>query len=129
MAELDALRRSQQDFEAAGATLLALSPELPEESRQLIQDRKIGFDILRDAGNAYLATLGLVHTLPEELRTIYGGFGIDLPRSNGEASWTLPLPARYIIDPSGLVRYARVHPDYTERPEVTETLEALGQAG
>ena len=54
-------------------------------------------------------------------------FGIDLEASNGEPSWTLPIPARYIVDSSGVVRYARVHPDYTTRPEPTETLEALAR--
>lgn len=68
---------------------------------------------------------GLKWELPQDLREIYLEFGTDLAASNGEPSWTLPLPARYIIDSSSVVRYARVQPDYTHRPEPAETLEAL----
>lgn len=72
-------------------------------------------------GDAY----GLRWALPADLKEIYGQFGIDLAEFNGEESWTLPLPARFIVDPEGIVRYARVGPDYTRRPEPEETLEAL----
>jgi len=64
------------------------------------------------------------------MRAIYERFGIDLPGSNGEASYSLPLPARYVVGPTGTIRYARVNADYTRRPEPDETLEALrGIAG
>lgn len=65
--------------------------------------------------------------LPQDLRDVYLGFGIHLPASNGEPSWTLPLPARYIIDTSSVIRYARVEADYIHRPEPVETVEALKQ--
>lgn len=65
--------------------------------------------------------------LPQNLRNVYLEFGIDLPASNGEPSWTLPMPARYIIDSSSMVRYARVQADYTHRPEPEETVEVLKQ--
>ena len=63
--------------------------------------------------------------MPEELREIYLDLGMDLPAANGEDSWTLPMPARYIVDGEGIVRYADVNADYTQRPEPQETLEAL----
>ncbi len=83
------------------------------------------FDILRDEGNQTAKEYGLTWELPQDLRDVYLGFGIDLPASNGEPSWTLPLPARYIIDSASVVRYARVEADYTHRPEPAETVEAL----
>ena len=110
---------------AAGASLVALSPELPEHSAELIGTRGLDFEILQDRGNAVAETFGLRFELPEELRRIYQGFGIDLAAANGEPSWTLAMPARYIVDPDSRIRYARVHPDYTRRPEPSETLEAL----
>jgi peroxiredoxin len=65
--------------------------------------------------------------LPDYLRETYRGFGIDLGATNGDDSWTLPLPVRYIIDGKGVIRYARVNVDYTRRPEPDETIEALQQ--
>ena len=52
-------------------------------------------------------------------------FGIDLPRYNGDDSWTLPLAARFIIDRESVIRYAETDADYTLRPEPEHTLEAL----
>jgi len=71
------------------------------------------------------ADYGLVYTLPEDLRKIYLQFGIDVPKHNGDNSWTLPLPARYIIDRKGIARYAEVSVDYTVRPEPENTIAAL----
>ena len=81
--------------------------------------------MLRDEGNEVAATLGLRFELPADLKQVYLGFGIDLEKSNGESSWTLPMPARYVIDPTGVIRQASVHPDYTTRPEPEEAMATL----
>ena len=82
-----------------------------------------------DDGNMVAASYGLRWTLPSNLQTLYMQFGIDLPAGNGDDSWTLPLPARYIIDRQGKLVYARTDPDYTRRPEPNETLDALARLG
>ena len=102
-----------------------MSPILAEHSRTLIERRKLKFDILRDPGNDIAHTYGLRWTLPGDLKEIYLQFEIDLAASNGDDSWTLPIPGRFIIDQAGTVRYARIDPDYTRRPEPSETLDAL----
>jgi peroxiredoxin len=113
------------EFEEAGATLLAITPQLPAISVEQVAERKLRIPLLQDAGNAFARRLGLVWTLPADLRQVYLGFGIDLAASNGDESWTLPMPARYIVDSDGIVTAASVHPDYTTRPEPTETLELV----
>ena len=125
MAELEALQTVTEEIRALGAEIVALSPELPEHGRDVIARRKLTIPILRDEGNVVAGLFGLSFRIPEDLRQVYLSFGIDLPASNGEDSQTLPMPARYVIDPSGGIRYARVHPDYTRRPEPVETLDAL----
>ena len=81
--------------------------------------------MLDDAGHAWARQLGLVHALPDDLRKLYAGFGIVLPEFNGDESWELPLPARIVIDGSGVIRSIDADPDYTVRPEPEATLEAL----
>jgi peroxiredoxin len=63
--------------------------------------------------------------VPDDLKQLYLGFGVDLEASNGEDSWTLPVPGTYVIDSSGIIRYASADADYTRRPEPEETLQAL----
>ena len=87
--------------------------------------RRYRFEILRDPANRVGAEYGLRFTLPDDLKQLYLQFGIDIADGNGEDSWTLCLPGRYVIDREGVVRYAQTDPDYTRRPEPEETLEAL----
>lgn len=74
-----------------------------------------------------IGSYGLEYRLPDYLIEVYKQFNINLDETNGEALWRLPLPARYIVDTDHTIRYARVHPEYTTRPEPAETVEALLQ--
>lgn len=104
---------------------MAISPQLPEYSRKLIKAKKITFEVLSDPGNQVAGKFGLVHTLPENLRKIYLQIGIDVPKHNGDDSWTLPLASRFIIDQDAVIRYAEIDADYTIRPDPEHTIEAL----
>ena len=106
-----------------GATIVAITPQLAEASRSLIEKQKISFDLLSDPGNAYAAELGLRFTLPDDLKGVYLSFGNDLAVRNGEASWTLPMPGRFVIERGGRVRAADVDPDYERRPEPQKTVD------
>jgi len=113
------------EFNELGATLIAISPELAEHSRALIEQKKLKFEILRDPGNEVAHAYGLRWVFPDDLKELYKQFDIDLAEANGDDSWTLAVPARFLVDPAGVVQYARVDPDYTRRPEPQETLEEL----
>ena len=106
-----------------GATVVAITPQLAEASRSLIEKQGIGFDLLSDPGNAYAARLGLRFKLPDELKGVYLSFGNDLAVRNGEGSWTLPMPGRFVIDTQGMVRAADADPDYEHRPEPQKTID------
>ena len=108
-----------------GATIVAITPQLAEASRSLIEKQKISFDLLSDPGNAYAAKLGLRFTLPDDLKAVYLGFGNDLAARNGEGSWTLPMPGRFVVDRGGIVRAADVDPDYERRPEPQQTIDEV----
>ena len=104
---------------------MAISPQLPEHNRELARTRALEFPILTDRGNAVASKFGLTFTLPEYLRAIYLTFPLDLSKYNGDDSWTLPMPARFAIDRTGVIRWAESNPDYTTRPEPQETVAAV----
>ena len=106
-----------------GATIVAITPQLAEASRSLIEKQRISFDLLSDPGNAYAAKLGLRFALPDDLKGVYLSFGNDLAVRNGEGSWTLPMPGRFVIVSGGIVRAADVDPDYEHRPEPQKTVD------
>ena len=80
---------------------------------------------MRDHGNRVAEAYGLAFTLPDDLRAIYLKFGIDLAQGNGDGTWRLPMPARFVIDRQGIIRAVDADPDYTRRPEPTATVETL----
>ena len=105
--------------------ILAVSPQLVEYNKAMKDKKKLSFDILADPGNRVADQYGIKYKMPEDLIALYKQFGLMVNEHNGDESWTLPMPARYIIDAEGLIRYADVNPDYTERPEPEDALSAL----
>jgi peroxiredoxin len=112
-----------------GASLVAISPMLPAHGRAAVRQLRLTFDLLSDPGNRVADRYGLAWTLPEDLRTVYRKLGSDLSRFNGDDSWRLPVPARFVIDRDATFRKVDVDPDYTVRPEPGETLAALDALG
>lgn len=123
--ELEALQKSLPEIQATGVTLAAVSPLREPYLGQMAEKNHLEFDLLRDEGNAVAAKFGLVFRLPQDLIESYKIFGVDLPRFNGDDSWTLPMPARLVIDQNGILRHADINPDYTVRPDPAETIAVL----
>ena len=112
-----------------GATLVAITPQRFERSHSQIEKQGITFDLLSDPGNNYAARLGLRFKLPDDLKAVYLDFGIDLAAHNGESSWTLPMPGRFVVDRAGIVRAVDVDPDYQYRPEPQKTVDDIKALG
>lgn len=106
-------------------TLVAVSPQSVSHNRKLIESRKLDFEVLNDKDNAYADQLGLKHGFPDDLKDVYGKFGIDLDEHNENTSWELAIPARLAVSTDGIIRAADFNADYTVRPEPSETVEVL----
>ncbi|WP_027797101.1 peroxiredoxin-like family protein [Paraburkholderia acidipaludis] len=126
--ELQALQETLPQIEALGASLVAISPQNPVNSRKSVRQNELGFPILSDAHNEVALAFGLRFALPDYLVALYQKLGNDLPTVNGDPSWTLPMPARYVIGQDGVILYSEVNPDYTHRPEPSDLLPVLQRA-
>ncbi len=123
--ELRAYQAYLGRINGAGASLVAITPELPDESLNTVAKNELEFHVLTDQDGVYAEKLGLLFTVPEDIREIYTGFGIDLEQHNGEGKFILPLPATYVVNSDGLVCEAFVDADYTKRMEPEEAIAAL----
>lgn len=123
--ELQALEAALRDFQALGANLLAISPQTAPNSRKSVRQNNLSFPILSDSHNNVAAAFGLRFALPDYLVELYQTLKNDLPQFNGDESWTLPMPARYVIDQKGIIICAEVNPDYTRRPDPEDMLPSL----
>jgi peroxiredoxin len=123
--ELRALQHALPEITRLGGQLVAISPQTPDESLSTAEKNEIAFPILSDVGSATARAFGIAYDVAEELRPIYARTGNALPDKNGDESWTLPIPATYVIDRDGTIRLAFVDVDYSHRLEPADILAAL----
>lgn len=125
-----------KDIEAAGGTLVAITPEKPNAFGILVdsgvpQDvldmtaKHVPFDVLHDAGNRVAEAFGLVFALPESHRRLLAMLNVDVSALNGDTSFTFPDPATYVIKPSAEIAWTFVPNNYRRRAEVEQILDAL----
>lgn len=130
--EMQALNAVLPALRERGVNLIGMTPETPSSAQDTLTANGLAITVLSDEGNRVSAELGLVFELPEALRPIYAGFGIDIPASNGDESFTLPVPASYIIGQDRTVHYHFINADYTRRVEpaaLLAELDRLAKAG
>ncbi len=113
------------EIKALGGDLVVVCPQLPKHSAKMQEEHQFDFPILFDEHFVLSDQLKLTHEFPDDLKEVYKKLGADLPAINGTEKWLLPMPARYLVEMSGLIRDSAINPDYTKRPEPNETLELL----
>ena len=127
--ELQALEAALPMIRELGANLVSISPQLAASNQKSTRVNHLSFPILHDPNNLVAASFGLRYVLPSYLVDLYKSRKIDLPAFNGDDSWTLPMPSRYVIAPDRTIVYAEVNPDYTKRPEPEDLFPVLKQYG
>lgn len=123
--ELNAYQKHLGEIKELGASLVAISPQTPDNSLSTAEKNELKFEVLSDEGNKTANEFGLVFKLDSSLHEIYSNFGLALPNFNGDDSWEIPLPGTYVIDKDGTVQYAFADADYTKRAEPAEVIDKL----
>jgi peroxiredoxin len=123
--ELRALQRVLPEITAAGAALVAISPQAPDRGAALVDQHALGFTVCSDVDQSIASAYGLKFTLSDELRDLYEQFDMPLTRTNADGSWDLPVPATFVIDVDGVVRARHVDPDYRTRMEPSAVVAAV----
>jgi peroxiredoxin len=124
-AQLSALQEIHQQIAAAGASLVAISPQTQKHSYMTRDMHKLRFPVLSDQGNQVARQFGLVYRLSPEMQAMYESIMTKLPGYNGDQSWELPLAATYVVQPDGKISWAGVDADWRHRPEPKELLQVV----
>jgi peroxiredoxin len=111
--QMEAMNLILPQIEQAGATLVAISPQTVKQSFFMHDQHKLRFPLLSDAGNQLARQFGLTYRVPPLQEAVYRRAFVNLPFTNGDESWELPIPATYILDRDGTVLYASANEDYT----------------
>ena len=124
--EIKALHENLPKIHEQGANLVAISPELPDNSLSLIEKMNLKFEVLSDRHNMVARQYGVVFKLSEEIKKIYlEHFELDLAIINGDGKWELPIPATFIVDRHGTIAEVFADSDYTKRMEPHSIIDAL----
>lgn len=122
---LTALAEALPQIEAAGASLLALTPETGGFPLTVKRDTQARFEVLSDVDCGVGLAAGIIFRMPRLYRARLEAAGISLPERNGNPSWFLPVPATFIIAPDGLVAWRFVDADFTHRAEPADIINTL----
>jgi peroxiredoxin len=122
--QMEAMNLILPQIKQRGATLVAISPQTVKQSFFMHDQHKLRFPLLSDAGNKIARQFRLTYRVPHAQEAVYRRAFVNLPFTNGDESWELPVPATYILDRDGTILYASADEDYTQRPELTEIVAA-----
>ena len=125
IAQLEELEKTRKDFEAAGATLCAISPMKPQHTGFVVEQHRLLFPVLSDQENAVARQYGVAWKLPDYLISHYRGVFVNLEHANANKDWELPIPATFVIAPDAGIVWSRLDPDFTQRPEPQEVLRVV----
>jgi peroxiredoxin len=127
---LRGFQRALPELKKFGAQVVAVSPQLPDNSLTTQEKDQLTFPVLSDVGNKVASRFGLVFQLGEQLRELYRQFGHPLDLFNGPAGEQhLPVPATFLIDGSGRIRMTHVDADYTQRLDPDDVVAKLNKLG
>jgi len=122
---LEALERALPRIHAAGAELVALTPDTGHYLADTKTGRRVNPEILSDVDGAVGLQFGVLFPAPAIYRDLLAGFGVDLGERHGNDRWFIPMPGTFVVDRKGILRYAFVSADFTRRAEPEEIIQVL----
>jgi peroxiredoxin len=125
--QLRAFQRALPRIRAAGASLVAISPQSLDRIESTAAQEELGFPLLSDLGNRTARLYGLAWRIPDDIVRLYARRGIDFTRLNGTAEAELPLAASYVVGSDGLVRLAQVDVDFRQRADPEDIVAVLAR--
>jgi peroxiredoxin len=112
-------------IEAMGASLLAVSPNIPDHSLSMKEKHALSYEVLSDFDNQIAKQYKIVFSQSDAVADMGKKVGVDIAAFNGVAKREIPVPATFIIDRQGIIRFTFANGDYTKRVEPQTVLDAL----
>ena len=125
MTELEAWQSLYPAVRERNGLLVAISPQTPRQNDFTVQQHRLTFPVLSDAGARLADRFGIAYTVPEPQRQHFRSILVNIPFINGDESWRLPLPATFVISQQGSLLFSEAHADHRVRPDPMDVLAAL----
>jgi peroxiredoxin len=122
---INTLAKAQPRIAALGARMVAIVPDRQPFAAEMKSDSGVTFPILSDMDNGYAMSLDLAIWVGDEMEEYMTRIGRALPEYQGNDSWTLPIPATFVVGRDGRIKARFVDPDYRKRMAIDELIAAL----
>ena len=114
------------DINRLGATLVAVSPQSPDESLNMKEKNELKFEVLSDNGNIVARNYTSVFKNGDAPVNTMSELGFDFDAHYSDDSRELPVPAVFVIEQNGTVSFARAEGgDYRNRVDNSVIINAL----
>lgn len=123
--ELRNLQKNLETMERIPSKLVAISPQTPDNSLTTKEKNELTFEVLSDEGSLVAKKFNLVYDVPDYLIKIYEKGGVDLQYMNGKGKMQLPLPATYIIDNEGTIKFSFVETSAVKRMDPKDIIQFM----
>ena len=124
---LQALNEALPAIIAAGGNLVAISPDTGGRLLRAKNRLNLSIELLSDVDNGVALDFGVAFRAPEAYRQVLQSYGTNLNERHGNDGWIIPIPAAFVVDRSGTIRYAFVEPEFVRRAEPDEIVAVLRQ--
>jgi len=118
--QLAGLQEIEDDLKSMGFRILAVSPDLPEHLRASVDKGSLSYTLLSDSDMEAASAFGIAFRVDDPTVEKYKEFNIDLEAASGRKHHRLPVPAVFVIDQRGIVRFSHAHLDYKVRLSTEE---------
>lgn len=124
--QLRALQEKLAEINSLGATLIAISPQVPDDSLTESDIKNMEFAVLSDQDANVASEYGVAWEVPgilmEHMRV---DRKLDFEKINNGNTTILPIPATFVLDRNGKVVWRFVDVDYRTRSEPSDIINAL----
>ncbi len=123
--QLRAYEEILPDIKNIGGSLIAISPQTPDNSLTIKEKNDLSYEVVSDLKGLTAAKYNVLFDVPPEVKEVYDKFGLDISEYNGGGNWLIPVPSTFMIDETSRIRFSYVNPNYMQRLEPEDLLTAL----
>jgi peroxiredoxin len=123
--ELESWRDALPELKRIRGRLVVVVGEVGGRAQDIAEMMGDEVDVLCDVDHGAALDLGLAFHVSNQLMDRYRECGLHLAEIYGTNSGILPIPATFIIDGDGTVRFAFADPDFRVRAEPRDVLAQL----
>ena len=126
--ENHALATAYLEYQKRGVTPVTVSVDTPDAEAKTKATYAIPFPVLSDSDATMIEAFHVVNKVDDAMLAKMKGFGVDLERASGKTHHEIAIPSLFLVDRTGVVRWAHSDPDFKVRPSTAQILAAIDAA-